>query len=261
MTIFIGTSGWQYKSWKEPFYRALPQRSWLDLYVEAFATVEINNAFYRLPPRSTFVQWAERTPSDFLFAVKASRYLTHIKRLKDPAEPVRRLLEAARGLGSQLGPILLQLPPNMSIEMQRLRETLEQFPDDVRVTVEFRHDSWFTDDVRELLVRHNAALCLADSPRRKTPLWRTADWGYLRFHEGRATPPPCYDVSALQTWADELTRLYDQREDVYVYFNNDTNVCAPRDAGVFAQLLAKTDRVVTRTPDPSTIHPVEKNDA
>ena len=127
-----------------------------------------------------------------MIAVKASRYITHIKRLKDPAEPVKRLLERSRGLGAKLGPVLLQLPPNLRVDLGALEEALGQFPDHVRVTVEPRHASWFeTDDTRRVLERHRAALCLSDSPDRRSPRWRTASWGYLRFLAGRASPGPC----------------------------------------------------------------------
>ena len=156
--ILIGTSGWQYKDWRGRLYPAgLPQRRWLEHYAERFATVEVNNAFYRLPERSTFEQWRERTPADFCFAVKMSRYLTHVKRLREPAEPVARFLERASALGGKLGPVLIQLPPTLRADLAALDETLGRFPSGVRVAVEPRHDTWFTDDCRRLLERHGAA--------------------------------------------------------------------------------------------------------
>src|SRR3954465_5222400 len=149
MPLIIGTSGWQYRHWRETFYpRGVPQRLWLEYYAARFTTVESNAAFYRLPEAATFASWAERTPDDFVMAVKASRYLTHILRLNEPEEPVKLLVAHARELGPKLGPILLQLPPSMSIDLERLVRTLDAFPPDWRVAVEFRHDSWFTDDVR-----------------------------------------------------------------------------------------------------------------
>ena len=190
--MLIGTSGWQYKDWRPGLYPAgMPQRLWLEHYAERFATVEVNNAFYRLPERSTFEQWRSRTPADFRFAVKMSRYLTHIKRLKDPAEPVARFLSRADALGDKLGPVLLQLPPTLRADVAALDETLSQFPRHVQVAVEPRHETWWTDEVREVLTRHGAALCWADRLGRPvTPLWRTAGFGYLRMHEGRAKPWP-----------------------------------------------------------------------
>ncbi|MDQ4133735.1 MAG: DUF72 domain-containing protein [Actinomycetota bacterium] len=249
MPLWVGTSGWQYRSWRGVFYpEKLAQKHWLEHYAERFRVVEVNNAFYRLPEASTFAGWAERTPDDFLVAVKASRYLTHIRRLQEPAEPVHRLMDRARHLGIKLGPVLLQLPPNLAADGKALDQTLAQFPAGVRVAVEFRHESWFTDETQELLRRHGAALCLADSPRRQTPAWRTADWGYLRFHEGRATPRPCYGRGALETWARRLAELWKPADDVYVFFNNDPEGCAVRDARIFARAAVRAGLEPTRVP-------------
>jgi uncharacterized protein YecE (DUF72 family) len=220
----------------------------LEFFAERFQTVEVNNAFYRLPEASTFEAWARRTPDDFVVAVKASRYLTHIKRLNDPAEPVARFLERATHLGSKLGPVLLQLPPSLQCDLDRLRATLDLFPRDVRVTVEFRHPSWFVDETRRVLEDRQVALCLADSPRRATPVWRTADWGYLRLHEGCAEPRPCYDGSALERWAEQLAAHWGAADDLFVYFNNDTMGCAVRDAAVFASAVERAGMRPTRVP-------------
>ncbi|MDQ4068542.1 MAG: DUF72 domain-containing protein [Actinomycetota bacterium] len=249
MPVWIGTSGWQYRDWRGRFYPdGLPQSRWLEHYADRLRTVELNNAFYRLPDASTFAGWARRTPGDFVMAVKASRYLTHVRRLQEPAEPVARLLERARHLGPKLGPVLLQLPPNLAADRDALAATLACFPDDVRVAVEFRHESWFTDDVRSLLGDHDAAFCLADSPRRRAPDWRTASWGYIRFHEGVASPPPCYGQTALKTWTARLADLFDPEDDVYAYFNNDPRACAVRDAQRFAREAGKAGLVPTRVP-------------
>jgi uncharacterized protein YecE (DUF72 family) len=192
VTVLVGTSGWQYRDWRGPFYPSgLRQAEWLESYATRFSTVEVNNAFYRLPEAATFDRWAARTPEGFVVAVKASRYLTHIRRLRDPAEPVGRLLERCRHLGPKLGPVLLQLPPTLTARHDDLAATLDAFGDACRVAVEFRHPSWFTDETERLLRAHDAAFCLADAPSRRTPYWRTASWGYLRLHEGRAHPPPC----------------------------------------------------------------------
>src|SRR3954447_2845863 len=151
MTVWIGTSGWQYDDWRGRVYpERLPQRVWLEAYAERVATVESNTAFYRLPKRRTFEDWADRTPDDFRMAVKVSRYLTHIKRLRGPAEPVDRFVGRIRGLGDKVGPVLLQLPPQLRRDRDRLARTLDRFPVDVRVAVEFRHASWFTDEIRDL---------------------------------------------------------------------------------------------------------------
>lgn len=255
MVVHVGTSGWQYDSWRGVLYPdGLAQRRWLERYAEAFATVENNSAFYRLPKRETFESWRERLPGDVVMAVKASRYLTHIRRLRDPEEPVRRLLGVAAGLGDRLGPVLIQLPPTLRAEPSLLDRCLSYFPRDVRVAVEPRHESWWTDEVRDVLEKHGAALCWADRRGRPvTPLWRTASWGYLRFHEGAAHPWPAYGDQALRTWAARLAKAWADDQDVFVYFNNDPGGAAVRDAVRFAGVVRRGGRTATRTPPPSDI--------
>ncbi|MFL6054047.1 MAG: DUF72 domain-containing protein [Actinoallomurus sp.] len=250
MPLLVGTSGWQYNHWRDVLYpTGLPQRVWLERFAECFDTVENNNAFYRLPSREVFAAWRERTPPGFVMAVKASRYLTHIKRLKDPEEPVDRLMNAAGGLGDKLGPILVQLPPTLQVDVERLGRCLRRFPSEVRVAVEPRHPSWWIDEVRDVLVRHGAALCWADRLGRPlTPLWRTADWGYLRLHEGAATPWPDYGDQALRSWVRRLAETWDDAQDAYVYFNNDPGGAAVRDAARFAEFARAAGRHVTHTP-------------
>jgi uncharacterized protein YecE (DUF72 family) len=236
MTIRVGTSGWVYKDWRGDFYPSeVPQRRWLEHYTTVFDTVELNNAFYRLPSFEDFEGWRDRVPDGFVVAVKASRFLTHIKRLAEPAEPVERLMKAAAGLGDRLGPILLQLPPNLQVDIDRLDACLAEFPSGIRVAVEPRHASWWTDDVRRLLEKYGAALAWADRKSRPlTPLWRTTDWGYLRLHEGGASPWPSYGKTALKSWARRMTDAWD---DGYVYFNNDQHSTAPRNAETFRRFL------------------------
>ncbi|MDI1465699.1 DUF72 domain-containing protein [Catellatospora sp. KI3] len=235
--ILVGTSGWQYRDWRGPFYPpGLPQRQWLAHYAAEFPTVEVNSVFYRLPQRGVFTAWREQTPSGFTVAVKASRYLTHIRRLRDPAEPVRRFLDAVAGLGDRLGPVLLQLPPTMRADPAALADTLRHFPEGRRVAVEPRHPSWWNDAVRAVLEGHGAALCWADRlGRPQTPLWRTADFGYLRLHEGRAQPRPRYGRTALRTWQGRLQDTFGDHP-VYVYFNNDPHAAAIADARAFTSL-------------------------
>jgi uncharacterized protein YecE (DUF72 family) len=248
--LYVGTSGWQYRDWRPGFYpKGLAQSGWLGHFADRFATVELNNSFYRLPERAGFERWREATPGDFVFAVKMSRYLTHVRRLRDPEESVRRFFERAEGLGEKLGPVLLQLPPNLPADLGRLAGTLDRVPPGVRVAVEPRDDSWFDDGLRSLLEERGAALCLADSPRRRTPVWRTADWGFVRFHEGRATPHPCYGERALATWAERIASLWDARADVFCYFNNDMRACAVRDAVAFAGLARRAGLRPTRVPE------------
>jgi uncharacterized protein YecE (DUF72 family) len=248
VTVIIGTSGWQYRDWRGLFYPPkLPQRLWLEHYAQFFATVESNNAFYRLPERETFVKWRERTSPDFRWAVKASRFLTHIKRLREPQEPVGRLMERAAGLGEKLDTILLQLPPTLKADADLLRECLAQFPGGTRVAVEPRHDSWWTDDIRALLERYGAALCWADRDEKPVaPLWRTTDWGYLRFHHGFESWR--YRPETLQLWADRLAATWTADEDVLVYFNNDPGGAATIDAVHFADAVRRAGRTPTRVP-------------
>ncbi|HVX20300.1 MAG TPA: DUF72 domain-containing protein [Acidimicrobiales bacterium] len=254
MAVLVGTSGWQYDHWRGTFYPAgLPKARWLEYYADRFGTVESNSAFYRLPERRTLADWAERTPDDFVVAVKASRYLTHVRRLRDPGEAVRRLVDRLEGLGSKRGPVLLQLPPTLQGDADALAATLAAFPPTIRVAVEPRHPSWFVDDVRRLLERAGAALCLTDTRGRHPPLWRTADWGYVRFHQGRAAPEPCYGRTALAGWAERIARLWGPADDVYCYFNNDPRGCAPRDAVRFAGAAGRIGLQPTRVPSPRTL--------
>jgi len=246
--VVIGTSGWQYRDWRERFYPPkLPQRQWLEHYAAHFDVVEVNNAFYRLPERGTFEQWRERTPAGFRFAVKMSRYLTHVRRLRDPAEPVARFLGRADALGDKLGPVLLQLPPTLKAGLRALDETLAQFPGHVRVAVEPRHDSWFTDDLHDLLKRHGATLSWADRRGRPlTPMWHTADFGYLRMHEGRARPWPHYGRTSLASWLERIGAA--GVPETFVFFNNDPGGAAVADAATMAALARRRGIDVTRTP-------------
>lgn len=252
--IRIGTSGWLYDDWAGRFYdRALPRRSWLADYATRFATVELNSTFYRLPEPNRFETWAAATPDDFVFSVKASRFLTHIRRLRDPAAPVERLLEGARRLGPKLGPILLQLPPTMTINLERLDTTLAAFPATIRVAVEFREPSWFVDETLAVLRTRGAALCVADVRSRRSPIELTTRWAYVRLHAGRASPWPCYGAQAVRSWAGRLAELAGRLEVVFVYFNNDPGACAPRDAAVLAAECLRLGLPVTRTPRAVTI--------
>ncbi|MFN2568150.1 MAG: DUF72 domain-containing protein [Candidatus Dormibacteria bacterium] len=251
MTVIVGTSGWQYRSWAGHFYpQGLPQKRWLSFYSSNFDCVEVNNTFYHLPARHVFESWAQQARPGFHYALKFSRYLTHLKRLRDPAEPVQRFLERARALGPSLGPVLLQLPPRFPVDVRRLEESLACFPEGMRIAVEFRDRSWFTESVRSLLSARQVALCLADRcGRPQGPLWATADWGFIRLHEGTAAPRPCYGDRALDRWAERISDLWDAGRDVYVFFNNDGRSCAPRDATRFASFVASRGGLPTRVPD------------
>jgi uncharacterized protein YecE (DUF72 family) len=255
--VHVGTSGWQYRDWRPAFYPPrLPAARWLEAYAGAFATVESNNAFYRLPTASVFAAWADRTPDDFVMAVKVSRFLTHVKRLREPEEPVGRFVGRARHLGRKLGPVLLQLPPQLRADVKLLEATLEAFPADVRVAVEFRHESWFTAETRRVLERHRAALCLADRAGLRGPVWATSDWTYVRLHAGRASPQPCYGHAALEAWAARIHGGAGDWHEAWVYFNNDPNACAVANAIELAHFSARRGLETTRVPPRSAVRVV-----
>ena len=240
MAILVGTSGFDYKDWRGPFYpRFIKGGDRLAYYAEHFDTVELNVTFYRMPAASAFRGWRDAAPDGFVFAVKASRYLTHIKRLADPQQSVEFLMERASLLGDRLGPILLQLPPSMEVDFDRLERTLGAFGPSVRVAVEPRHRSWFVPELCDVLRRWGAAFVMADRRSRPiTPLWLPVDWTYVRLHEGRAAPRPCYGRSALRSWVDRL----DAARDGYVYFNNDHRACAAANARTFERMLERRRR-------------------
>ncbi len=249
--LLVGTSGWQYRDWRGLLYPpGLPQRRWLEHYAGVYATVENDGTFYRLPPRETFEDWRQRTPEGFVMAVKASRFLTHVRHLASPAEPVARLMHAASGLGGKLGPVLLQLPPTLAADAGRLAACLAEFTRaGARVAVEPRHPSWWSPEIRHVLAEHGAALCWADQLGRPvTPLWRTADWGYLRFHQGAARPWPRYGERALRSWVERVAGAWPDDAPVHVYFNNDPGGAAVADSAAFAALARRNGRTVTRTP-------------
>ncbi|HEX3613636.1 MAG TPA: DUF72 domain-containing protein [Sporichthyaceae bacterium] len=226
--IRIGTSGWQYDDWRPSFYPVgLARDRWLGRYVECFDTVEINNTFYRLPSQATVDRWAQALPQGFLAAIKVSRYLTHVRRLRDPQDPVALLLERVAPLRERglLGPVLLQLPPNMPARPEDLERTLSAFPPDVRVAVEPRDRSWFRKATREVLIDHRAALVWSDRNGRSVgPLWRTTSWCYLRLHHGRLDW--AYQDRDLRRWARRLREC----PDAFVFTNNDPGAAAVRDA-------------------------------
>jgi len=243
--IWIGTSGWQYRDWRGTFYpKDLRQREWLTFYAQRFPTVEVNNSFYRLPEAETFRHWAAETPEGFVVTVKVSRFLTHLKRLRDPEEPLQRLLERARELGPKLGPLLFQLPPRFPAAPDRLRELLARLPDDVVGAFEFRDPSWYRDEVYALLEEANAPLVWPDRPGPSPDLPLIGDRAYVRFHQGRRTGP-AYDPRKLRRWADRIAAL--PVRDAWIYFNNDQGGAAPHDALELTHLVEDRvgERVVT----------------
>lgn len=228
----LGCSGWQYRHWRGDFYPAdLPQARWFEHYARTFDTVEINNSFYRLPETATFARWASQAPLGFVYAVKASRFLTHMKKLKDPEEPLALLLERMAPLRRRLGAVLYQLPPGLKLDNARLEHFLQVLPGSVRHAVEFRDPSWYTDDVCAMLERFRVSLCLHDMHGSATGRRRVGPFVYARFHgAGDAKYGGAYPIRRLREWADWLNEQRQQGTDVYAYFNNDVGGHAPRDA-------------------------------
>ena len=238
-SVRIGCSGWNYKSWKDEFYEGKPARLWLQHYAKHFDTVEVNNTFYRLPLRSSVAKWVAETPDDFLFTIKASRYLTHIKRLTDMRQGLARFYERVDPLvhSPKLGPVLWQLPPTFRRDDDRLASALVALPPG-RHCFEFRHASWFVDPVYELLRGHGAALVIGDRPEVKAfqPEVFTADWTFVRFHYGSRGRRGNYSEGELREWTSKF-RQWREEVDVFVYFNNDWEVFAVRNALRMKELL------------------------
>jgi uncharacterized protein YecE (DUF72 family) len=230
--IRIGCSGWNYKSWKDEFYEGKPPRLWLQHYAQYFDTVEVNNTFYRLPLKSSVARWVEETPPEFLFAIKASRYLTHIKRLTDMRAGLARYYERVEPLvrSPKLGPVLWQLPPTFRRDDDRLASALTALPAG-RHCFEFRHRSWFVEPVYELMRAHGSALVIGDRPEVKEFQEHvfTADWTFVRFHYGSRGRRGNYSESELEEWARRFEEWNGEVE-VLAYFNNDWEVFAVRNA-------------------------------
>ena len=236
--IRVGCSGWQYKHWRGEFYpQDVPTTRWFEHYAARFDTVEINNTFYRLPEEETFARWAQRAPMRFLFAIKASRFLTHMKKLKDPEEPLERLFSRMRPLGRHLGPVLYQLPPGWKLDMARLEHFLQALPKGVRHVLEFREPSWYADDVSALLERYRVARCLHDMKGSATGMECVGPFVYVRFHGAGGTYTGAYSEDRLERWADWLHEQRRGGREVYAYFNNDVGGHAPRDAVTLRRLL------------------------
>lgn len=218
--ILVGTSGYNYPEWRGHFYPTdLPQKAMLAYYAERFRTVEINASFYRMPTEAAVAGWAAATPANFVFTLKAPQRITHMKRLVDVDEPARRFTELAATLGPKLGPLFFQLPPNFKKETARLATLLALLPPDLRVAFEFRHASWFADDVYEVLRARDAALCIADTEAGTTPDVATASWGYLRLRDAG------YTDAELDRWAVSVRRP--EWRDAYVYFKHEEEARGP----------------------------------
>jgi uncharacterized protein YecE (DUF72 family) len=234
--IRIGTSGWHYGDWAGRFYPAdLPKNKWLEFYAGHFDTVEINNTFYHQPKPQTFKNWRKQVPKNFLFAVKASRFITHIKRLKDAREPLERFFEGVRLLKSNPGPVLYQLPPGMHKDLDRLGAFLKLLPRKPAAVFEFRHESWFSDDTYKLLGDFNAAFCIHDLM--DVPRIITSDIIYLRFHGTTGRYQGNYSKPALRGWASWAKDNIKNKKGFFAYFNNDYSAYAVHNAKTLREQL------------------------
>ena len=258
----IGCSGWNYKSWRGPVYPAtLPARQWLGHYTTLFDTVEVNNTFYRLPEAATFAAWRAGTPRRFLMAVKASRYLTHLKRLRDPEEAIARLFERAASLGDRLGPVLYQLPPAFPLNLDRLATFVQALPRRLPVAgahgmttrrlvhvIEFRDPSWYVPDTFDLLARARVALCLHDKHGSTIAKPVVGPVLYVRFHGSTGRYHGSYDDATLTRWAGRLREHQQDGMPVFAYFNNDPEGVAVRNALSLRRLMADST-----SPDDSSV--------
>lgn len=220
--MHIGTSGWHYEHWEGPFYpEDVAKGDYLTYYCQHLQTVEVNNSFYQLPKAKTLRAWRETVPEGFVFAVKASRYITHMKKLKDPEKPVTNFIERVEALGNMLGPILFQLPPNWHFNGNRLAAFLDVLPPDHRYAFELRDPDWINDQAYALLEAHNAAFCIYDFHGRQSPKQVTADFVYVRLHGPHDAYQGKYDTEALSGWAGAFSAWLRQGKDIYCYFDND----------------------------------------
>ena len=230
-SIRIGCSGWNYRHWRGLFYpEKLPVKDWFRFYAEQFDTVEINNSFYRLPSEETFGKWRDQAPSGFVYAVKANRFLTQAKKLKDCAEPIARMMGPVRKLGPTLGPILYQLPPSLRINLSRLEEFLSLLPTDLTHVFEFREPSWYVSETLDLLGRYGASFCCHDMSGSRSERWAVGPVAYVRFHGGSGKYWGRYPDQVLLGWTDWLRDQAQDGRTAWAYFNNDTQAHAIRDA-------------------------------
>ena len=222
--IHIGTSGWHYEHWKGPFYpKDLSQKEFLDYYKRYFDTVEINNTFYQLPSLKTFELWNNSVSNDFLFSIKASRYITHMKKLKDPKEALNRFFEHIQPLVGKIGVILFQLPPRWHKNPERLETFLETLPSNYRYSFELRDTTWFDEEIYQILESFNAAFCIYDFNGIQSPKKLTADFVYVRLHGPDGPYAGRYDSQTLQRWAKDILDWNSQGKEIFCYFDNDEN--------------------------------------
>jgi uncharacterized protein YecE (DUF72 family) len=236
----IGTSGWHYDDWRGRFYpEKLPKAKWLDFYARHFATLELNNPFYHLPSEKAFINWYDSSPPDFIFAVKVSRFITHIKRLKDCNEAVNNFMSRATILKEKLGPLLYQLPPGLHRDDDRLKSFLSILPSGLKHVIEFRHKSWFEKDIFDILRKYHVGFCIFDMPKLTSPIIATADFAYIRFHGSGSLYSSRYSDKEMADWAKKIKRLAKKLKTVYIYFNNDVAGYALENAATIRNYFEK----------------------
>lgn len=236
--VLIGTSGWHYEHWKGPFYpEDIHVSEMLNFYSQHLSTVEINNTFYQTPEEKTLKQWTENVPAGFIFSVKANRYITHMKKLKDPSSPVSKFLDNINTLGEHTGPILFQLPPNWNINSKRLKNFLSSLPRGYKYTFEFRNPSWFEVEICNILEEYNASFCVYELAGMISPYIITADFIYVRLHGPDGAYQGSYSTDSLEEWAENITDWTDQGKEIFVYFDNDQNGYAPSNALELQEIL------------------------
>lgn len=252
--IHIGTSGWHYPHWRGPFYPAdLPPSQWFAHYATLFDTVELNNTFYRLPTVDTARGWAAAAPGPFRFALKGSRFITHMKHLRDPEPALARFLPVAQAFGRKLGPVLFQLPGRWKVDVERLGAFLDAVPRGLRCTFELRDESWFDDRVLELLHAHRAAFCIYEIARVRSPVLVTTDFAYVRLHgPGGNKYQGRYSHEELAAWVRQVER-WDRLKDVWIYFDNDDSAFAALNALELKAMLRGTRPGVPRDEAGATV--------
>ena len=236
----VGTSGWHYDDWKGRFYpKGLSKSKWLEFFANQFSTVELNNTFYRLPSEKTFKNWYDSTPPEFIFAVKISRFITHIKRLNNTREALQSFMSRAALMKDKLGPVLYQLPPGLHRDDERLEAFLADLPKGYKHVLEFRHESWLIEEVYDILRRYHVGICVFDMPDLSCPLLATADFAYIRFHGKDSLYSSYYSDEELADWAEKIEKLAQDLDTVYIYFNNDIQGFALKNAEKMSEYLKK----------------------
>ena len=240
--IHIGTSGWHYKHWLGAFYPAnFAEKNYLKYYSEHFCTVEVNNSFYHLPQENTIIQWKDTVPEDFVFAVKASRFITHMKKLIDPEKSIALFFERIKSFDNKLGPILFQLPPRFGFNQERLKAFLRSLPEGYKYVLEFRDPSWFNSQAYDLMKEYNVAFCIYKLGNFQSPEEITSDFIYVRYHGSVALGAGLYNKEEISRFANDIRGYLKQGKEVFAYFNNDQAGFAVQNAIELKQILNNSD--------------------